>query len=96
MPSVVELDKVNVDVNKETQEELQTCRICLSDTPDPDDPFFSPCKCTGTMKYIHVKCLQQWLKSKLHTKHSSNSIAIYWKTLECELCKTPYPSKFEL
>lgn len=25
-------------------------------------------------------------------KQSSGSISIYWKTLECELCKTPYPS----
>jgi hypothetical protein len=46
------------------------------------------------MKYIHVKCLQRWLKSKLHTKVSANSNSVYWKTLECELCKTPYPTFF--
>ena len=71
---------------------VQTCRICLSETPEPGDPFFSPCHCTGTMKYIHIKCLQQWLKSKLHIKQANNSTSVYWKTLECELCKTPYPS----
>lgn len=44
------------------------CRICLSEYPEPGNPFLSPCSCAGTMKYIHVKCLQKWLKSKLHTK----------------------------
>jgi len=72
----------------------QTCRICLSESIEPGDPFFSPCHCTGTMKYIHVKCLQRWLKSKLHLKQSASSTSVYWKTLECELCKTQYPTYF--
>jgi hypothetical protein len=72
----------------------QTCRICLSETTEPGDPFFSPCRCTGTMKFIHVKCLQQWLKSKLHIKQSTSSTSVYWKVLECELCKTQYPTYF--
>lgn len=72
----------------------QVCRICLSETCEADDPFFSPCNCSGTMKLIHVKCLQMWLKSKLHTKVSGLSTFVYWKTLECELCKTPYPRKY--
>lgn len=71
----------------------QTCRICLSETPELGDPFFSPCNCTGTMKYIHVKCLQRWLKSKLQFKHVDNLTSIYWKSLECELCKTQFPSR---
>lgn len=74
----------------------QVCRICLSETCEADDPFFSPCSCSGTMKLIHVKCLQMWLKSKLHTKVSGLSTFVYWKTLECELCKTPYPQHFEV
>lgn len=69
------------------------CRICLSEECEEDNPFFSPCTCAGTMKLIHVKCLQTWLKSKLHTKQSGNTTFIHWKTLECELCKTPYPRK---
>ncbi len=71
---------------------LQTCRICLGDQSDESDPFFSPCQCSGTMKFIHVLCLQKWLKSKLHIKQTSFSTSVYWKTLECELCKTTYPS----
>jgi len=72
----------------------QTCRICLSESTKAGNPFFSPCNCSGTMKYVHIKCLQRWLKSKLHVKDSGQSISIYWKTLECELCKTGYPNSF--
>lgn len=73
----------------------QACRICLSETFEADDPFISPCACSGTMKYIHGKCLQLWLKSKLQTKTTGATTFTYWKTLECELCKTPYPRKKE-
>jgi pSer/pThr/pTyr-binding forkhead associated (FHA) protein len=74
----------------------QTCRICLSESAEPGNPFFSPCVCSGTMKYVHIKCLQRWLKSKLHVKDSGQSISIYWKTLECELCKSAYPNSFQI
>jgi E3 ubiquitin-protein ligase DOA10 len=32
------------------------CRICLMDA----GPFCSPCRCTGTLKYVHVGCLGHW------------------------------------
>lgn len=35
-----------------------TCRICLEE--DEIDNLFSPCKCTGTSKYVHPKCLETW------------------------------------
>ena len=35
-----------------------TCRICLDDEYDAEtNPLLTPCKCSGTMKYIHIKCL---------------------------------------
>jgi hypothetical protein len=44
--------------------ELYTCRICLCDekpgTEDNQNPMISPCKCTGTMRYIHLECLREW------------------------------------
>ena len=35
-----------------------TCRICFDD--DSAGPLFKPCLCDGSMKYIHVACLDQW------------------------------------
>jgi E3 ubiquitin-protein ligase DOA10 len=42
----------------------KACRICLEDIEEPDNPFITPCKCTGSVKFIHLKCLREWLDSK--------------------------------
>ena len=38
----------------------KTCRICLETDETPDDVLIAPCRCSGTMKYVHRKCLQEW------------------------------------
>ena len=35
------------------------CRICLEDENDLDT-LISPCRCSGTSKYVHKTCLQRW------------------------------------
>lgn len=35
------------------------CRICLEEE-ETDDNFIVPCKCNGSVKYIHRKCLDMW------------------------------------
>lgn len=52
-----------------------TCRICRSEG-GADEPLFHPCKCSGSIKFVHQECLMGWL-SHSHKKH-------------CELCKTPF------
>ena len=43
------------------------CRICLEDE-DPNDnglnPFITPCNCVGSVKFIHVSCVREWLDAK--------------------------------
>ena len=47
----------------------------------------------GGVKYIHLVCLQQWLKTKSILKNSSNKFCITYtlKQTECEICKTILP-----
>ncbi|SPO04581.1 related to SSM4 - involved in mRNA turnover [Cephalotrichum gorgonifer] len=52
-----------------------TCRICRGEST-PTEPLFYPCKCSGSIKYVHQDCLMEWL-SHSQKKH-------------CELCKTPF------
>ncbi|KAH8996103.1 hypothetical protein EDB86DRAFT_2804184 [Lactarius hatsudake] len=52
-----------------------TCRIC-SAPGEPDQPLFHPCKCSGTIRYIHQDCLTTWLS---HSKKKT-----------CDVCKYPY------
>jgi E3 ubiquitin-protein ligase MARCH6 len=59
------------DVNGEPD----TCRICRAEAVD-GEPLFYPCKCSGSIKFVHQDCLMEWL-SHSQKKH-------------CELCKTPF------
>ncbi|CAG9311735.1 unnamed protein product [Blepharisma stoltei] len=77
--------------NKENTEKA-ACRICLFDTSTKEDPLISPCKCSGTMKSVHVNCLKEWLKNKVETRLSEKATSYCWKDLSCELCKNPLPS----
>ena len=47
----------------ELEEGLPICRICLE--PDNIDNMFSPCKCSGTQKYVHKKCLNNWRRQSV-------------------------------
>ncbi len=50
----------------------KACRICF----DEAGKFISPCRCTGSLKYVHSHCLKKWIQ------HSNRRI--------CELCRRPY------
>jgi hypothetical protein len=58
---------------------------------DPDDfgknPFITPCSCIGSMKYIHVSCMREWLDAKKQHQMLDGVYSYYWEELECELCK---------
>ena len=58
---------------------------------DADNPLIAPCKCSGSMKLIHLQCLKTWFAGKRVMKVSQMVTTYFWKHLECELCKHPYP-----
>jgi len=39
----------------------------------------APCECIGSVKYIHVTCLKEWIKEK--------------RSIKCELCGSNYKKK---
>lgn len=55
---------------------METCRICRCEET-PEEPLYHPCRCSGSIKYVHQECLQEWL-------HTSK------KGQQCELCNTPF------
>lgn len=67
------------DTNRKGKEkstdDADTCRICRGES-SKDEPLFYPCKCSGSIKFVHQSCLMEWL-SHSQKKH-------------CELCKTPF------
>jgi hypothetical protein len=73
------------------------CRICLMEDDELDNPLIRlPCKCRGSMKSIHLGCMQQWLRSKMTSK-SLNFLTVHtFKNIECEICKQSIPGKLYL
>ena len=70
------------------------CRVCYEE--ENESPLISPCKCSGGLRYIHLKCLQNWIYSQSTNlfveKGEDNFNLIYnIKKVNCELCKEPYP-----
>jgi hypothetical protein len=61
-----------------------TCRICFEAQAD-DNLLITPCKCIGSVKYIHEECLKVWLISKQTDL----------KTVTCELCMAKFVMKFK-
>ncbi|KAL8847883.1 MAG: hypothetical protein Q9221_007094 [Calogaya cf. arnoldii] len=68
-------DPIRHGKRKKSVDEADTCRICRSEATK-DEPLFYPCKCSGSIKFVHQHCLMEWLT------HSQKK--------HCELCKTPF------
>lgn len=66
-------------IEKSSQTSLM-CRICHCEETN-EEHLLSPCFCSGTLRYVHQSCLQQWLKS--------NAIK------SCELCKYDFIMSYE-
>ena len=43
------------------------CRICYCGVDQ--GPLFQPCRCSGSIKYIHIKCLDKWRASEHPNAH---------------------------
>jgi hypothetical protein len=74
----------------EEEEGGKTCRICFTGAY-PDDPLLSPCLCSGSMRFIHFNCLKYWLDSKRNVAQSEHTIAYFWESFLCEICKHAFP-----
>ena len=77
-------------------EDKPTCRICFSDEYDDFNPLINPCKCSGTMKYLHVSCLRQLMQSKITKIIGKTVTLLTFKTLDCDICKTPFPENIKI
>ncbi|XP_030277237.1 chromodomain-helicase-DNA-binding protein Mi-2 homolog isoform X2 [Sparus aurata] len=61
--------------------ELEVCRICHCEGDD-ECPLIMPCRCTGSLSFVHQSCLNQWIKSS--------------DTRCCELCKFDFVMETKL
>ncbi|CEG44257.1 e3 ubiquitin-protein ligase march6 (membrane-associated ring finger protein 6) [Plasmopara halstedii] len=57
--------------NDLTDDDEIECRVCRGEA-EPDRRLYAPCKCSGSIRFTHSDCLEQWLE------HSGK--------IFCELC----------
>ena len=89
------LEQINNTIdNDDAQSSNPTCRICFDCESEKEDPLISPCKCSGSMKYVHLKCLRQWLSRNENKKIAPNVTTYTWKAFHCELCKDKLEDHF--
>lgn len=55
------------------------CRFCLDTEIDLFNPMIAPCACRGSVRYVHVQCLQRWA-----------AIGPPDMIQTCTLCREPY------
>lgn len=79
----------------EVASEKETCKICLSDDNTEASPLISPCKCAGSMKFIHLNCLREALRARCSVTSHRGSTRYMWKSLVCELCLSSLPLAVE-
>ncbi|CAA7019945.1 unnamed protein product [Microthlaspi erraticum] len=59
-------------------EEKDVCRICRN-LGDANNPLRYPCACSGSIKFVHLDCLNKWLIYRRNSRR-------------CEVCKHPFSS----
>ena len=87
-------EKNNEEQHAKSDETIQKlCRICYLDDDTDKNPLIQPCQCSGSMKYIHLNCLKQWIGTRNYINiESSEFCSIFLiKEVDCELCKNKLP-----
>ncbi|XP_062853775.1 E3 ubiquitin-protein ligase MARCH7 isoform X2 [Trichomycterus rosablanca] len=63
------------------EDEGDLCRICQMGETSSSNPLIEPCRCTGSLQYVHQDCIKKWLRSKITSGSNLEAITT------CELCK---------
>lgn len=88
---IVQINKPIGDISDKL---LHTCRICFGDANE--GTLINICKCTGSVKYIHIDCLYKWIGKHIEFK-TYNYLSIYkYSPLQCEICKSEIPEHVKI
>ena len=79
------MEKIQI-VNINNEDYNYDCRICLE--TDHQNNLIAPCDCSGTQKYVHIDCLNQWRLENLDNEKYNQyfSLSAVWSC--CELFKS--------
>lgn len=56
------------------EEEGDLCRICQMAAASSSNLLIEPCKCTGSLQYVHQECMKKWLQAKINSGKNYPSV----------------------
>ena len=59
-----EFELVPAIMEAESEDQDKKCRFCWVSGATPENPLLGTCKCAGSVGYIHLNCLKEWLNVK--------------------------------
>ncbi|XP_040185774.1 probable E3 ubiquitin-protein ligase MARCHF10 isoform X2 [Rana temporaria] len=89
-PDPEKLKKIQESLLEEdSEDEGDLCRICFTGDTTPENQLVAPCRCKGSLMYVHKECMNKWLLSKIESGAALSAV----KT--CEMCKQNMEHNFE-
>jgi len=79
------LETAEVQKAGRRDEEEKVCRICLDSEETLENPLIAPCKCAGSMRYVHRECLDEWRVTCFNPK----------ALVGCTICHAPFSIRYK-
>lgn len=57
--------------------------VCRFACEEENDDWLSPCQCSGTIKYVHKRCLERW-------QRVLSQQSVHQGPFTCHICQQPY------
>ena len=97
--NIIQEKKGSFSSKSSSNENEKFCRICfqkgsgpLSGSKDWDvDPLISVCKCSDSMKYVHLSCLKNKINLNIYKKHYKHHDIYLFQNYNCDICLATYP-----
>jgi E3 ubiquitin-protein ligase MARCH5 len=82
---ILNISLASQTVNNQQESAQRYCWVCFA-TDEEDEScnveWVKPCRCKGTLRWVHQSCLQRWIDEK----QKGNA----FRRVECQQCKTEY------
>lgn len=54
------------------------------------DPLIEPCKCSGSVRFVHLSCAKSWINEELTQDINEHVKSYCWERISCEMWHAPF------
>ena len=63
---------INDIISKDSM--IPRCKICFEESNEILGELISPCNCSGSIKYVHIPCLNKWRFNNINRESKYNYV----------------------